>query len=91
MFYTYIFTILALNKIKINYSLAQRPLQITTQNTTAYDIGDYVNIRGVKNVVVLGTPGNMELLLRNGKKTLYDSKQKISLISRYKPAGLPYL
>ena len=80
MFYTYIFTILALNKIKINYSLAQRPLQITTQNTNAYDIGDYVNIRGVKNVVVLGTPGNMELLRRNGKKTLYDSKQKISLI-----------
>ena len=91
MFYTYIFTILDLNKIKINYSLAQRPLQITTQNTNAYDIGDYVNIRGVKNVVVLGTPGNMELLRRNGKKTLYDSKQKISLISRYKPAGLPYL
>ena len=73
MFYTYIFTILALNKIKINYSLAQRPLQITTQNTNAYDIGDYVNIRGVKNVVVLGTS-------QKRKKTLYDSKQKISLI-----------
>ena len=79
MFYTYIFTILDLNKIKINYSLAQRPLQITTQNTNAYDIGDYVNIRGVKNVVVLGTPGNMALLLRNGKKLYMIQNRKFLL------------